>query len=62
MSGHPARQDVGHLAVDLGAGSGRVVFGRLSGSPPELTIAEVHRFEHEPLPTAAGPVWDLTGI
>jgi rhamnulokinase len=51
-----------HLAIDLGASSGRAILGRLSGEPLRLAIEEVHRFEHRPCETPTGPVWDLTGI
>ncbi|TWT87169.1 Rhamnulokinase [Pseudobythopirellula maris] len=51
-----------HLAIDLGASSGRAIIGVLEGSPARLRIEEVSRFEHTPGITPAGPVWDLTGI
>lgn len=51
-----------HLAIDLGASSGRAVLGFLGGSPLFLEIEEVHRFKHVPLETPSGPVWDITGI
>ena len=51
-----------HLAIDLGASSGRAMIGVLGEAPIVLQIEEVHRFEHFPCPTPAGPVWDLTGI
>ena len=51
-----------HLAIDLGASSGRAIIGVLDGSPRCLEMTELHRFEHLPCPTPAGPVWDLTGI
>ena len=51
-----------HLAIDLGASSGRAIIGKLEGHPPVVQLREVHRFEHFPCPTPAGPVWDLTGI
>jgi rhamnulokinase len=51
-----------YLSIDLGASSGRAMIGVLSGEPLCLQLAEVHRFEHHPCPTPAGPVWDLTGI
>lgn len=40
-----------HLAIDLGAGGGRAILGRLG--PEELTLDEIHRFRYEP-ETAAG--------
>lgn len=51
-----------HLAIDLGASSGRATLGILDGQPVRVTLEELHRFEHSPCPTPAGPVWDLTGI
>ncbi|MDB4391984.1 rhamnulokinase [bacterium] len=51
-----------HLAIDLGASSGRAIVGLLHGNPAVVELEEVHRFEHHPCPTPAGPVWDLTGI
>jgi len=51
-----------HLAIDLGASSGRAMVGLLEGDPPRLTLEEVHRFVHHPCMTPTGPVWDLTGI
>lgn len=38
------------------------MIGVFSGEPRCLRLEEVHRFEHLPCPTPAGPVWDLTGI
>ena len=51
-----------HLAIDLGASSGRAMIGLLEGNPALVKLEEVHRFGHRPCPTPAGPVWDLTGI
>jgi rhamnulokinase len=51
-----------HLAIDLGASSGRAIIGVLSGEPLKLSQEELHRFEHHPCPTPSGPLWDLTGI
>ncbi|NOY29763.1 MAG: rhamnulokinase [Planctomycetes bacterium] len=51
-----------HLAIDLGASSGRAIVGILAGQPRRLRLEEVHRFEHLASPTPAGPVWDITGI
>ena len=53
---------IAHLAIDLGASSGRAIVGVLDGSPIKLRLEEVHRFEHLACPTPTGPVWDLTGI
>lgn len=51
-----------HLAIDLGASSGRAVVGQLDEHSQTLSIHEVHRFAHHACPTPTGPVWDLTGI
>lgn len=51
-----------HVAIDLGASSGRAIVGLLEGAPVCVRLQEVHRFEHHPCPTPAGPTWDLTGI
>ncbi|MGL4512385.1 MAG: rhamnulokinase [Lacipirellulaceae bacterium] len=53
-----------HLAIDMGAGSGRAILGVLEGGGDDavLRLEELHRFEHEPCDTPAGPVWDLTGL
>ena len=53
-----------HLAIDLGASSGRAIVGTLDAQPDskQVSLEEVHRFEHHPCPTPAGPTWDLTGI
>jgi rhamnulokinase len=53
---------IAHLAIDLGASSGRAIVGVLEGNPLKLRLKEVHRFEHEACLTPGGPVWDLTGI
>lgn len=51
-----------HLAIDLGASSGRAVLGLLEGDSVKLRVEEVHRFAHTPIETPVGPVWDFTGI
>jgi rhamnulokinase len=54
-----------HLAIDLGASSGRAIVGALhesSGKPLQLRLQEVHRFEHHVHETPKGPIWDLAGI
>lgn len=53
---------IAHLAIDLGASSGRAILGVLEGSTPRLKMAELHRFQHHACTTPTGPVWDLTGI
>ena len=47
-------------AVDLGAGSGRVVLGRLTGERVELEV--VHRFENRPLWLPDGLHWNLPAL
>jgi rhamnulokinase len=46
--------------VDLGASSGRVVAGRLSGGRMELR--ELHRFPNGPLQLPDGLQWNITGL
>ena len=53
---------IAHLAIDLGASSGRAILGLLESSSGKLTLNEVHRFEHLACPSPTGPIWDLTGI
>ncbi len=48
------------LAVDLGAGSGRVIAGLIHGG--KLSLEEVHRFENEPVEKGDGLYWDLEGL
>ncbi len=45
------------LAIDLGAGSGRVVAGIWDGS--QLALDELNRFPNEPVKTPDGLHWDL---
>lgn len=49
-----------HIAVDLGAESGRVVVGVLEGDRVECV--EAHRFGHSAVSWPSGLHWDLTGI
>jgi rhamnulokinase len=49
-----------YLAVDLGAGSGRVMAGRWDGS--RLALDEVHRFEVTTVAGVVGLFWDLPAI
>jgi rhamnulokinase len=51
-----------HLAIDLGASSGRAIVGILGGNPVLLELQEVHRFVHPGIPTPNGSVWNLTDI
>lgn len=48
------------LAIDLGAGSGRVVAGLWDGS--RLELHELHRFPNEPLKTADGYHWNFEAL
>ena len=45
-----------HLAIDLGAGSGRAFLGRVA--PDGLTFEEVHRFHYEPREVSGHLRWD----
>ena len=47
-------------AVDLGAGSGRVMLGLVTGSGVELR--EVHRFANEPVRVAGRLCWDVDAL
>ena len=49
-----------YIACDLGAGSGRVMLGRLSEG--KLSLAEVHRFASEPVKLAGTLRWNLLQI
>ncbi|MEM7577132.1 MAG: rhamnulokinase family protein [Planctomycetota bacterium] len=49
-----------HLAIDLGAESGRVMVGVFT--PDGLTLHEAHRFLHVPVDTPNGSCWDITGL
>ncbi len=57
-----------HLAIDLGASSGRAILGLLDdagsndSSPRQVELRELHRFEHLGQPTPTGPVWNLVDI
>ena len=46
-----------HLALDLGAESGRAILGL--HAQDRLETCEVHRFEHEPVETERGLLWDM---
>ena len=45
-----------YLAIDLGAGSGRLVAGRYDGT--HLTLKEVHRFPNDPVEVNGGYYWN----
>jgi rhamnulokinase len=49
-----------HLAIDLGAGSGRAVLGGVGGSG--LLLREVHRFHYAPRRIAGHLRWDFAGL
>jgi rhamnulokinase len=49
-----------HLAIDLGAGSGRAMLGRLS--PAGLAVDEVHRFHYAPFLSAGRLRWSFDAI
>lgn len=49
-----------HLAVDLGASSGRVIAGWLEDG--KLTLDEVHRFANDPVRVQDSLQWDVLGL
>ncbi len=49
-----------HLAIDLGAGSGRAILGRVG--PDGLSLEEVHRFRYEPQTSAGHLRWPFARI
>ena len=49
-----------YLAVDLGAGSGRVLAGEFDGKRIELH--ELHRFENTPVKLPSGWHWNVTSL
>lgn len=49
-----------YIACDLGAGSGRVILGRLRDS--RLVLDEVHRFTSEPVKIGGSLRWNVIGI
>lgn len=50
-----------HLAIDLGAESGRVIRGEL-GDDRRLRISEVHRFANVPVASGGGMRWDVDSL
>jgi rhamnulokinase len=49
-----------HIAIDLGAGSGRVMLGNFGED--ELVVREAHRFAHPMTPVAGHLRWDVPHI
>jgi len=49
-----------HIAIDLGAESGRVMLGTVDGN--RLSLSEAHRFPNRPLHAGAELFWDLPKI
>lgn len=49
-----------HLAIDLGASSGRVIAGSLEGS--RLSLETVHRFPNEPVRVQDSLQWDVLAL
>jgi rhamnulokinase len=54
------RMSTGHIAIDMGAESGRIIVGVLENE--RLRLDEVHRFLHEPIWLPTGLHWNITGI
>ena len=57
-------QPTAHLAIDLGAESGRLIVGALSGASgaQRLEVTEVHRFDNVPLRQLGESHWDFESI
>jgi rhamnulokinase len=49
-----------HLAIDLGAGSGRAVLGRIA--PDGVVLREAHRFRYEPRRVGERLRWDMARL
>jgi rhamnulokinase len=49
-----------HVAIDLGAGSGRAFLGHVGGDG--LTLQEVHRFTYGPRPSDGRLRWDMAAL
>lgn len=49
-----------HLAIDLGAGSGRVMAGRVEGG--KLTLEEMHRFANRQIRIGKHVYWDFPAL
>ena len=49
-----------HVAIDLGAGSGRAFLGHVGDTG--LTLTELHRFTYGPRPDAGRLRWDMTAL
>ncbi len=49
-----------HLAIDLGAGSGRVLAGEWHHG--RIDLHEIHRFTHQPLTLDSGHHWDADAL
>jgi rhamnulokinase len=49
-----------HVAIDLGAGSGRAFLGHVDESG--LALQELHRFTYGPRPSAGHLRWDMTAL
>ena len=56
----PGERGPFHLAIDLGAGSGRAMLGR--ATPGGLSLEEVHRFHYEPEASAGHLRWPFARI
>ena len=49
-----------HVAIDLGAGSGRAFLGHVDEAG--LALEELHRFTYGPRPSAGCLRWDMTAL
>lgn len=60
MSSENSDQPPIHLAVDLGASSGRVIAGSIRDG--KLSLEEVHRFANDPVRVQESLQWDVLGL
>ena len=49
-----------HIAIDLGAGSGRLIAGRLDQA--RLSLEEIHRFDNPGTDLPGGSFWNILGL
>ena len=60
MSAELTRAPSRHVAIDLGASSGRVVLGTVQNGTLEVEV--LHRFPNGGVPVAGGLQWDILGL
>ncbi|GGS28940.1 rhamnulokinase [Deinococcus knuensis] len=60
MSAEVSGASTRHVAIDLGASSGRVALGTVSGGRLEVEV--LHRFPNGGVPVSGGLQWDILGL